>query len=244
MTGKIIIIAIVVILLVSALVFLTSCKAERYKVICTEGLFINVKGSYKAGQTVRVYFPMVATDTDYTFYLDGERIHSSGYSDLKGYTIEFTMPAHDVELTFDSKNSMIYTPASEGLEPGTPLFGYVNSVSTAMGNESYEISVTATDIEHSHLMTVYNEDGSKQAYLIPVFPYESVVNYAQTTDLASWNELEDYECIDGKKISVSILCDGEYINISTDQMPEGGEHILAYLKSHFTDYMTEDYLTQ
>ena len=135
-------------------------------------------------------------------------------------------------------------PASEGLEPGTHLFGYVDSVSTETNTESYEISVTATDIEHSHLMTVYNEDGSKQTYHIPVFPYESVVNYAQTTDLASWNELEDYECLDGKKISVSILCDGEYINISTDQMPEGGEHILAYLKSHFSDYMTEDYLTQ
>ena len=238
-----IVIAIVVILLVSTLVFLTSCKAERYKVICTEGLFINVKGSYKAGQTVRVYFPMVATDTDYTFYLDGERINSSGYSDLKGYTIEFTMPAHDVELTVDSNNSMEYVPASADLPVGTELFTYTETTYTPEGNTVFRLNVTnVSDTEHC--MTVSKEDGSTEIYTIPRFPYESLCSYNDITDLSSWNNLDEFDGLEGKSIELSFYYHGEYITLSSDRMPEDGEGVLKYLVSNFTDYMTEDHLTQ
>ncbi len=79
---------------------------ERYKVICEDSIFKNVKSSYRPGAKVKIYFPYVATDTDYSFYLDGERINDYSYSDKKGFIITFTMPDHDVELTYDSKNSM------------------------------------------------------------------------------------------------------------------------------------------
>jgi len=86
--------------------FFTSCKAERYKVICAEGAFKNVKSAYRPGERVKIYFPYVATDTDYSFCLDGERINGISYSDRKGFVLTFTMPGHDVELTCNSINSM------------------------------------------------------------------------------------------------------------------------------------------
>ena len=240
---KMIVIAIVVILLVSTLVFLTSCKAERYKVICTEGLFINVKSSYKAGQSVRVYFPMVATDTDYIFYLDGERISSSGYSDLKGYTIEFIMPDHDVELTYESKNSMEYTPASVDLPVGTELFTYTETTHTPEGNTVFALKVTTVS-DTEHCMTVSKEDGTTEVYTIPQFPYNSVYSYNEIKNLARWNELEEYVSLEGKYIELCFYYDGEYVTVSSDRMPEDGESILKYMASHFTDYMTEKYLTK
>ena len=81
-------------------------RREKYHVICNKDIFYNVKPFYRAGDKVKIYFPFVATDTDYSFYLNGERISTDSYSDLKGYTITFTMPAEDVELTMESRNSM------------------------------------------------------------------------------------------------------------------------------------------
>ena len=49
---------------------------------------------------------MMATDTDYRFYLDYEPVNFT-YDERKGFVIEFTMPEHDVTLDFSSVNSML-----------------------------------------------------------------------------------------------------------------------------------------
>lgn len=240
MTAKITIIVLSAILLISCLFILTSCKTEKYKVICSEGVFSNVKKGYKAGEKVKVYFGMIATDTDYTFYLDGKRISSSGYSDLKGYSIEFIMPDHNVELTYESKNSMEYVPASIDLPEGSEIFTYTETTHTPESNTSFKLSVTyVSDTEHS--MSVTKEDGSTELYTIPRFPYESICSYNDINDLSEWNELEEYISLDGKSIELSFYYYGKYIKLSSDRMPEDGEGILKYLVSHFTDYMTQEY---
>ena len=66
----------------------------------------NAKDSYRAGKKVRLYFPMIATDTDYRFFLDNESLRYT-YDDKKGFVIEFVMPNHDVTLKCESKNSMV-----------------------------------------------------------------------------------------------------------------------------------------
>lgn len=236
---KIIIIAIVAFLLISLLICLTSCKAEKYKVICPEGLFENVKNGYREGEQVKIYFPYVATDTDYTFYLDGERINDYEYSDLKGFVFTFTMPARDVTLDFDSKNSMVNTVQT--FDEITTLVTYTRSIGTADGKYTYKVILESTEEDYEHLMTVYHEDGNKKIYTVPVSIYESLCNYTEAVSLQSWNDLEEYECLDGKVEAFTILANGEYVTISTDQMPEDGERILNYLHSHLADYMTEEY---
>lgn len=245
MTTKIIIVILAVILICS-LTFLTSCKAktkthsptESYKVICEDYLFENVKKSYRPGQKVKIYFPYVATDTDYSFYLDDQRINDYTYSDAKGFIITFTMPAHDVTLTYESKNTM--ENIFHTYEPGTVLVTYAETVFTAEGNTLYRLTVEATEDESKHKMTVYT-DSQTSEYLIPVFPYESCYNYILSEQLWNWNELEEYECLTGKLISLTILLDGAPVTVSTDQMPQDGESILSYLHSHFADYIKEEY---
>ena len=62
--------------------------------------------SYRAGEEVVLYFFMIATDTNYTFLLDGEPINPD-YSHDKGYIIRFIMPDHDVRLECVQRNLMV-----------------------------------------------------------------------------------------------------------------------------------------
>ncbi len=86
--------------------FLFSSCQKRYKVdYCgRKASFKNARNSYPAGAKVRLVYYMIATDTDYYFYLDDESLNYRFESE--GIIIEFTMPDHDVTLSIDHKNSM------------------------------------------------------------------------------------------------------------------------------------------
>ncbi len=90
------------------LTMLFACSSQKYKLDFAgqESNFEGAKKAYKEGEKVTLYFPYIATDTDYSFYVDGERINP-GYDEGKGYVIEFTMPAHDVKVGYRSVNSML-----------------------------------------------------------------------------------------------------------------------------------------
>ena len=70
----------------------------------------HAKDSYRAGKTVKVCFPHIATDTDYSFYLEGADLQQS-YVEGKGIELSFVMPAHDVKLICKSRNSMEFDPS-------------------------------------------------------------------------------------------------------------------------------------
>jgi len=113
------VIAIVFLLAVVLPLVFGACVPKRYGVIYEGGKFgfTNAKDYYRAGRKVELYYDLIATDTDYSFYVDGEPANVS-YADNKGYVISFTMPAHDVTVRVDWRNSMEwygepYTPEDE-----------------------------------------------------------------------------------------------------------------------------------
>ena len=114
------------ILILLLLLVLTGCRAkaadendiqksgakEMYKVdYCgNKDWYTNAKNSYREGEEVTLYYEMIATDTNYSFLLDGESINY-GYDSSKGFVISFIMPAHDVKLECISINTMTaYAP--------------------------------------------------------------------------------------------------------------------------------------
>lgn len=115
--GKMIIIGVLIFfVIVMAIVVFGLCLYYRdgqevcYR-IDYNGCRDRLKGArsmYKAGQTVTVYYKekYIATDTDYSFYLDGERLNGT-FVKGKGMRISFVMPNHDVKLTCDAVNSMV-----------------------------------------------------------------------------------------------------------------------------------------
>ena len=95
---------------VLCMLWFSGCSsAPRYRVDFggQKGFYKDAKDSYRAGETVEFYYPLIATDTDYSFYLDGKR-YNALYDDDKGYVIRFTMPEHDVTFSVESRNSMVW----------------------------------------------------------------------------------------------------------------------------------------
>ena len=88
--------------------------AERYRVDYDghKDWYKGAKDSYPAGAEVRLVYDGVATDTDYWFYLDGETLDWEFDGD-HSFIITFTMPAHDVTLHRETRNSMEYDPDAD-----------------------------------------------------------------------------------------------------------------------------------
>ena len=78
-------------------------SGEKYHVEYPGGMefWHNAKEYYRAGEQVTVYFDLIATDTDYTWYVDGEEINF-GWDEKKGFVISFIMPDHDVVIDYDN----------------------------------------------------------------------------------------------------------------------------------------------
>lgn len=70
-----------------------------------KSMFKGAQDEYAPGETVRLVFYLWATDTDYSFYLDGEYLRGRWDEDL-GFVLEFTMPDHDVTVSYEMRNSM------------------------------------------------------------------------------------------------------------------------------------------
>ena len=101
---------------------LFGCGKRTYRVDYhgSRSSFTGAKDSYAAGTEVVLYYDLIATDTDYSFRLDGEPLNP-GYDGEKGYVIRFTMPAHDVSLTVEWRNTMEYVPETpEETDPFVP----------------------------------------------------------------------------------------------------------------------------
>lgn len=90
---------------------LTGCSGAKYAVDYNghKDAFRGAKDSYRAGAHVKLCYDLIATDTDYSFYLDGEALNPK-YDEKKGFVLTFTMPAHDVTVEVRSVNSMVYMP--------------------------------------------------------------------------------------------------------------------------------------
>ena len=108
--------------------------------------FKKAKDSYEEGKKVTLYYDIIATDTDYTFYLDDE-VLDVDYSDSKGYIITFIMPDHDVTLRVESRNTM-EPPMDELL---------VKLLAEAEASESDVISFIRDD---------FDGDGTDEAFAI------------------------------------------------------------------------------
>ena len=111
-TKQLILIGVLIMLSISG------CGKQKYKLNYDGSGFASPKTEYAAGEIVTVYYDLIATDTDYTFYIDDDVEMKQSYDDKHGYVFTFTMPEHDVTLHERSRNSMIYVPPIEYTDAG------------------------------------------------------------------------------------------------------------------------------
>ena len=112
MKAKTVLSVCLILLLGGILMF--GCSAAKYKVDYDghKSSYTGAKDSYPAGAKVTLYYEFIATDTDYSFYLDGESLKYE-WDEKHGFAITFTMPDHDVKLECRSRNSMVYDPDAD-----------------------------------------------------------------------------------------------------------------------------------
>ncbi len=67
-------------------------------------MYQQAKDEYAAGEKVELIYYMIATDTDYTFYLDGEYFKPD--YENEAFVLRFEMPDHDIKITCESRNTM------------------------------------------------------------------------------------------------------------------------------------------
>lgn len=77
-----------------------------------DSAFEGVKSSYSKGEMVDISYNLIATDTDYSFTVDGNSF-SPDYSNERGFIFRFEMPDHDVKIEINSTNSMVYVPTTD-----------------------------------------------------------------------------------------------------------------------------------
>ncbi len=112
MKNQIIALILIIILAISLVIIFCGCKSKpKHKLdLCGQEFFYEgVKDSYREGEKVEINYKFIATDTDYSFYVDGEDFNP-GYDDEKGFIISFVMPDHDVKILCESRNTMFYVP--------------------------------------------------------------------------------------------------------------------------------------
>ncbi len=69
-----------------------------------QGLYGNAKDSYTEGELVVLRYELIATDTNYSFYVDDEPIDFN--YEGGAYVLSFVMPSHTVKLECRTSNSM------------------------------------------------------------------------------------------------------------------------------------------
>ncbi len=86
---------------------------------CAKKYYVDFNGkreAHRAGHEVVLHYGPIPTDTDYTFYLDGEPLPY--VIENEKITLRFPMPAHDVTVTVASRNSTVDAPETQP-EPET-----------------------------------------------------------------------------------------------------------------------------
>lgn len=192
----------------------------RHKVILKPNfVFATKRYYYRKGDRVKVYFNLIATDTDYTFFVDGNRINAS-YSDRLGYIIKFTMPDHDVIVTYESKNSMVYQPEFTVIASDKKISGYYQYYKLEdrviyMDNEISDIQLVYSKIS----LKEYLSNTSLEAFLENL-EYQSTVKDGGTTfyqDINGKFNVIVCNAINGNK-NVYIVFNNEKFDINSCQL--------------------------
>lgn len=99
-----------IVLLGILMIALIGCGRKKYRLELDGHGLSSKRTAYAEGDTVKVTFDLIATDTDYSFYLDCDDTELDRDYENGVFILTFRMPAHDVKLTKSSRNTMVCVP--------------------------------------------------------------------------------------------------------------------------------------
>jgi len=213
-----------------------------------KALYKNAKGSYKAGENVTLIFNMAATDTDYSFYLNGDKPEVT-YADTGrgGYKISFVMPAFDVKLECRSRNTMAYVPgvqASKEKAHETVLYDYKQT--NANGGYERYVYISGSDSKIYPRLDVYRKETAageefKTSYKADYMNSLTIDEIIKEHGLYSWDIRRDTSADTGTQIVFAYSANnGKKVSVSSEKIPSGGREALEKIRSLLEIYVSED----
>lgn len=216
------------------LMSLSGCfKGKKYNIdYCGQREFFEgAKDSYSAGERVKFYFNLVATDTDYEFLLDGERFNPD-WDDNRGYVISFTMPDHDVTFKCRWENSMVR-------DGEILLVDYYRAiVGTDGGDSSYELALYRMGGGGLELREYTREAGGEEqvrTFSVPYSAKEDCYEVIDKSDFYKWESMDGI-ATDGAVTVVKYRENGGYIRVSSENMPEDGIEKMDRVRAALQEY--------
>lgn len=208
--------------------------------------YSDARDTYKAGSKVRLTYFMVGTDTDYSFYLDGEELNPH-YKEGKGFILEFTMPDHDVQLECRAVCSMVRSAVDDNETEDIMLLDfYTASVATDGGDGYLEMTLYAYTSAQLKLV-VYRKDAPDAAeisttYIVPRAALDRCLAVIDEEKMRDWDE-ED--AIDGEEGAETVCkfrdADGAYVRVSSEVMPPDGSRAFSRIREVLQSYAADTY---
>ena len=227
----------------------SGCGKEKHKLIFDGYGFESEKTEYAAGENVTVYYDFIATDTDYYFSSPDVEMKQT-WDNQHGYIFTFTMPDHDVTITVESHNSMMYDPNAQmnndpvnQIKNENMVFDYYDATVGTVGGDGYTEYVLYTrDGDDLLILAQYSQWGDFEetclATYVPPYLLEDCMAVVDKYQMASWSEGVG---MTGRIYVVKFLQGESMIRVSSDIMPmENGEaafhEIASILGTAWGDY--------
>ena len=210
-------------------------------------VYRGARDAYRTGEKVTLYYNLIATDTDYTFLLDGEKLNPE-YDEKSGYKLQFVMPDHDVKLECVKRNSALALE-EESEQAGQDaeakdvlLVGYTSRKGAPEDGNLYALSVFESDDEKEvfleiHASSVKENQDVRARYKVSSEVVQAVMSLVLTGDLREWAACSDPVREKGRTQTCRFLDGDEYIEVSTDAMPEGGDQTLQDIRHTIESYI-------
>lgn len=215
---------------------LGACGKQKYKLNFDGYGFESGKTSYEAGEDVTVYYDLIATDTDYSFYCDDDVDVKQTFDNGHGFVFTFTMPDHDVTMGVKSRNSMEYDPGANLPEPPEDLESEINpenmlidyyeaTVATVGGNERDEFVLYDRDAEAGLILARYSkaedEDETMLCCLVPEQTETDCQAVIRSYKMEKW---KGGLSLNGKEYVLKFKdSKGKMVRVSSEEMPEDGQ---------------------
>ena len=236
----------------SMLLGLSGCKQRVTHYVDYDGKKFAYRGArdaYRVGEKVTLYFNLIATDTEYTFYLDGEAL-TPEYDEKDGFKIQFTMPDRDVKLSCDAKNTMTAdtTEVPESTtEPqtlkdeGVAVLRY--DILTGSEDDGGRYTLTLSRYPDDKLiLDVYaiQLPNGKEVFVRYVVPDEALTEcllLIEERGVKQWNSSPAAGTIEGKVITLEYLDGDKMVRVSSERMPADGEQTLQAIRETLNKYI-------
>ena len=139
---------------------------------------------------------------------------------------------------------------SQDITSGTMLIDYYYADKSAAGGDGYtEMVLYATDNKDQLRLSVYSKENESEyesctEYLVPYEVAENCYKAIKKHRLDCWNGMKNSVSLDGTLVVCKYYSNGEYIRVSTEEMPENGETVLKNISDIMSEFINTDYMIE